>query len=235
MENKSTKGAINTRADLKTEKGIKITDKHVAVYFAYLVRSYRNPNGQEKHRYLYLKDISKKEIGTIIGVSQPTMRAAEQRLEELGYIYFSADRKIIYFPDHNIYSWIPIECLTLLLELSKAKECGGDILRLYAAIHYYKDTPQSFSARTWVYAFGLSETNQTNYLHIHTLLYILKLYGFIDYELKTEVASGRKKYLSYENVVVLNTDSLRCFDETIAPLNDKVEEYKKIVASGFME
>lgn len=192
MEDKKQKGAINTRADLKTEKGPKITDKHIAVYFAYLVRSYRNPNGTEPHRYLYLKDVSKKEIGNIVGVSQPTIRMAEQRLEELGYIYFSEDRKIIYFPDHNVYSWIPVECLTLLLELSKLKECGGDIIRLYAALHYYKKESQSFSARTWVYAFGLSETNQSNYLHIHILLYVLKLYGFIDYTLNTAVARGRK-------------------------------------------
>ena len=93
-----------------------------------------------------MKDISKKVIGQKIGVSQPTIRTAEQRLEEAGYIYYSPDRDIIFFPDHNVFSWIPIESLTALLELSRNKEGGGDIIRLYAALHYLQKEEENKKA-----------------------------------------------------------------------------------------
>ena len=222
---------INARADLKTERNVKITDKHIAVYFGYLIQSKRNPNNLENHRYLYMKDVSKKELGLVINVSQPTIRAAEQKLEELGYIYFSEDKKIMFFPDHSIYSWIPVKALQILLRLSSEKQCGGDILRLYAALCYYRDKPQEFSAKTWVYAFGLSETNQSSYLHIHVLLYVLKLYGLIDYEQKTLRARGGKHYLQYTEVVVNDVEDIVDYDEAMAPLDQKVEQYKNAIAA----
>ena len=55
--------SINVRADDKKERGIKLTDKQLLVYFALLVKTHRRPDGTEPHRYLYLKDISKKAIG----------------------------------------------------------------------------------------------------------------------------------------------------------------------------
>ena len=229
---KNTNGVINTRADLKEEVGKKLTDKHIAVYFAYLIRSLRHPSGEEPHRYLYMKDISKKEIGEQIGVSQSTIRMAEQKLIELGYMYFSFDRKIMYLPDNSVYSWIPVECLSVLLELSKNKECGGNIIRLYAALHYYKNTDQSFSAKTWVRALGLAETAQSNYIHVHVLLYVLKLYGFIDYDLQVSRAVGGKQYIRYEKVRVREPKELNNLDEKAAPVDAQVEQYKKIVSTG---
>lgn len=235
MSEKSKAGMINTRADLKDRKGANLTDKQMSVYFAYLINSYRNPNGQECHRYLYLKDISKKEIGEMAGVSQPTVRKAEQRLEEEGYICYSLDKKIMFFPDHEVYSWIPVHILVALLKISRESGYGGDLLRLYSALHYYRHEPQSFNARTWVRAFGLPENHQENYVRIHVMLFLLELYGLIEFDKVMRVARGGKQYLSYENVTVVEGYNIVDYDDSVAPVTSLVDEYSKIVARGNFE
>lgn len=87
-----------------------------------------------------------------------------------------------------------------------------------------KDTEQEFSAATWVEVFGLSPRNTK----FHILLYILKLYGFVDYEIEQRRAHGGKIYQVYTKVKICNENNYIEIDEFEAPLSDKIEEYKKI-------
>lgn len=241
---------INVRADELNKTNAKISDKHIAVYFAYLLESKRNPNGKEAYRYLYIKDISKKKIGERIGVSQPTIRTAEKKLAELRYIEFDKDPSgnvIVKFPDHMVYSWIPIETLQLLLRLSKFTQCGGDILRFYAALHYLgvkrdKETreitrvPLEFNVKPWVCAFGLSPTYQEYYLKFHLLLYVLKMYGVVDFEIEDRRAKGGKLYRYYKNVIVLPPEELKQFDDAAADVSvEQIGEYTRALAALQME
>lgn len=225
--------SINVRADDKKERGIKLTDKQLLVYFALLAKTHRRPDGTEPHRYLYLKDISKKTIGQDICVSQPTFRAAEKKLKEMGFIYEDEVAHIYYFPDHQKYTWIPVEALALLLKMGGRSGYGGEILRLYAAIHYYKDKPQEFSAQTWVYALGLSENNQTSFINVKFWLFALREYGLIDYEIEKVRARGGKYYTTYRNVVVCDPSKYIDYDESASPLDTKAKEYKNIIDSEF--
>lgn len=68
------KDAINVRADEKSGGNPKLTDKQMAVYFAYLIRSKRNPNAKEPYRYLYTKDINKTSLAKELKITTPTIR-----------------------------------------------------------------------------------------------------------------------------------------------------------------
>ena len=230
MKQKETHpGCINTRVDTPSKRGEKFTSKQMAVYFAYLVRSKRNPNGLEPYRYLYKKDIIKKELGEQLGISQPTIRSAEQKLVEKGYMQYSGDGKIIYFPDTTLFSWIPIKTIMALLELSKAVDGGGDLLRLYAVLYHFRESEQEFCARTWVYAFGLNESKLENYIHIHILLFLLKFYGFINYEEVEERASGGKLYKKYTNVKVIEDEKVENYDDRMGQPGEVAEEYRRVL------
>ena len=227
------KDSINVRADDRKVKGTKMTDKQLLVYFALLSKTNRRPDGAEHHRYLYLKDISKKELGEDICVSQPTFRAAEKKLKELGLIVEDEERRIYFFPDQKVYTWIPVEALSLLLKMGGRSGYGGEILRLYSAIHYYKDKPQEFSARTWVYALGLDERYQKNYTDVKFWLFALKEYGLIDYDLEKVRARGGKYYTKYNNVVVCGPEHFIDYEESAAPLDERAKEYRAAVEKEY--
>lgn len=140
---------------------------------------------------------------------------------------FSADGKICWIPDSTIYSWIPIITLQRLYKIMMNPYCGGDLLRLYADIYYARDLEQEFGASTWVKVFGLSPKNSENYLKFHILLFVLKLYGFIDYEIKRVRAIGGKQYILYTNVKVMEVDDYVEIDEENTPLSAIIEEYTK--------
>lgn len=221
------KNSINVRADSNTGDNPRLTDKQSSVYFAFLIRSKRNPNGREPYRFLYMKDINKSALAKELNISRPTLNAAIQKLETMNLLSFSADNKICWMPDNPLFSWIPIITLQRLYKLISNPYCGGDLIRLYADIYYTRDLKQEFGASTWVEVFGLSPRETENYLKFHILLYVLKLYGFIDYTIKPVRAVGGKQYYLYTDVRVLDADDYIELDETEAPLSCIINDYKK--------
>lgn len=218
---------INTRADAVNKQGRKLTDKQLLVYFFYLSSSHRNPSGDEHYRYLYLKDINKKAFAAEAGMSPTTVRNAEAALEAVGYIQVDKEKRIIKIMDSPLYSWIPLSTLKNLVHLAHCY--GGDLVRLYAALHYYKAQPQEFSASTWVYAFGMSETNQCSYARIQFMLFVLKLYGFITYTEVKRTTAAHKSYIAYTDVKVMEPEELCEYDEGGAPLSKLAEDYRKVL------
>lgn len=218
---------INTRADAINNKGRKLTDKQLLVYFYYLANSHRNPSGAEHYRYLYMKDINKTAFAAEAGMAIRTVRNAEIALEAVHYIEIDKEKRIIRIVDSPLYSWIPLNTLKNLVHL--AHSFGGDLVRLYAALHYYKAQPQEFSASTWVYAFGMSETHQSSYARIQFLLYVLKLYGFIEYTEVKRTTTAHKSYIAYTDVRVIEPEELCEYDEAGAPLSKLAEDYRKVL------
>ena len=225
------KGCVNARVDSPHECGPKLTGKQVMVYFAYLVNSKRNPDVDEGYRYVYKKDYTKKQLGEEYGISQPTIRAAEKRLIEIGYMEIDDKNRVIRLLDGKPFTWIPIKAIKVLLEAAKGTERYGDLLRLYAVLYHFKEEPQEFNARTWVRAFGMNEEYLENYIHIHLMFFMLKLFGLIDYTEGWQRSHNGKKYRVYKDVVIIPANKIEAIDDREAEVDKKVEEYTKVLRS----
>lgn len=220
---------INARVDTPDQVGAKLTANALSVYFYYLLNSKRNPTGAEDHRYLYCKDVTQTQAAKDLRISRRTVIRAEQDLIEANYIIKDENNRIIYLPDSVRYVWLPISALQFFIHLANGVfQDMGLLSRLYTVLYYCRKEKQSFSARTWVKAFNMSETNSGSYERIHICLLVLKHYKLIDYDVREVRTVGTKAYLWYENVVVAEDGIANNFDDESGESGNFTEVYDQL-------
>lgn len=116
------------------EKG-SLTEKQYLVYAFLLSISKWNPT--ERHYYVYKNSFKVKEAADLLGISQPTWRAALKKLEEELYIKLENDVYYIYFSES--YTKLDIVLIKFLVKYSKTlkEEFGGIMPALYCVIAKY--------------------------------------------------------------------------------------------------
>lgn len=135
-----TQSKINTRVDLPSEQGARLTSNALSVYFYYLVNSKRNPSKTERYRYVYCKNLPQTQIAKDLNISHSTVIRAEQDLIAASYLLKEEKNRIIYMPDSTRYTWLPTTSLEFFIKLAKnGIEDMGLLSRLYAILQRAKN------------------------------------------------------------------------------------------------
>lgn len=115
-----------------------LSAKQYLVYSYLLSISKWNSQEREEHYYVYLKEIIVKEVCEILHISQPTWRAALDKLERLGYIFIYKEKGYILINyAKKSYAPLNIDVIKYLMSMGSCIVNGGNIVAVYSVIYKY--------------------------------------------------------------------------------------------------
>lgn len=157
------------------------------VYTYLLLKSFRNPDGKEKHRYV--KRMTNQEIAKDLGISRNTVGPKITQLIDLGFIQKTKEYYLVPKPDY--FELIRVDTLDFLLHYFGAQD---KIINLYILMWEYWNAKKSFLISELHKPLGYKLTKDgkpqsRNSAHIRMLLALLKACGLIDFK----IVPGRNK------------------------------------------
>lgn len=166
-----------------TQEGYFLRNKNCneRIYTYLLLKSKRNPNGRESHRYV--EKMTNIKIAEDLGISRNTVGARMADLKKLGYV--QVDGKYYLVPKTDYYALIPESTLDFLLNYLEGKD---KLIKLYIVMHDYFNLHKTFTMLDLHRELGyeLSKDNKpisNNSKHIRTLLMLLSEAGLVKYRI----------------------------------------------------
>lgn len=221
----------------RTETKAKLTTKQYLVYSFLISISKWNPDEYDKHYYVYKNSFVIKNTCELLGISQPTWRAAITKLKDEFYLQDYGKYYTIRVPSSAAQLEIRLIKYLLPFAAKLCSEGGGNIISVYSLIYKYWSECQkngeeckiTINQLKNIFVSRRTKELTTTY---RLMLSIFKSSGLIDMKEKIETHNG----LSYRVYIINNVKNDIIYDEDLdenAP--DNVEHILNLIGDDIIE
>lgn len=216
----------NERPMPNTDNKIFLRDKNCndRIYTYLLLKSKRNPNGRETHRYV--EKMTNIQIANDLGITRATVGARMKDLKMRGFVIEEGRYYLV--PKTDYYELIPVDTLDFLLNYFGKED---KLIKLYIVLHdYYNKISKSKKPKTFTmtdlhielgYQLDNGAPRSKNSAHIRKLLGLLEAAGLT----KITIMEGRNKkgaLIDVYSIDFINSNVTEKYKES----------YKRLIETG---